>query len=175
MLTPSEKGAIAEAAITAAAVKLGIVVLRPIVEGRRYDLLFDIDHDLMRVQCKSGALKGDVIAARISTSRYTPRGYVVTKYTQDEIDAFAIYCPALDCCYLLPIGEFAGLTYVHLRVHPTRNNQAIGVRMAADYEFGAIAQLGERPAGSREAVGSSPTSSTAHAADVGGRPLADRT
>jgi len=30
-------GAIAEAAITAAAVELGVVVLRPVIEGRRYD------------------------------------------------------------------------------------------------------------------------------------------
>jgi hypothetical protein len=35
------KGAIAEAAITAAAVKLGFVVLRPFPEGRRYDLVID--------------------------------------------------------------------------------------------------------------------------------------
>ena len=46
------KGAIAEAAITAAAVELGIVVLRPLVEGRRYDLIFDVEHRLCRVQCK---------------------------------------------------------------------------------------------------------------------------
>jgi hypothetical protein len=35
------KGAIAEAAITAVAVELGFVVLRPLVEGRRYDLVID--------------------------------------------------------------------------------------------------------------------------------------
>ena len=46
------KGAIAEAAIMAAAVELGVVVLRPMIEGRRYDLVFDIDHRLFRVQCK---------------------------------------------------------------------------------------------------------------------------
>jgi hypothetical protein len=44
------KGAIAECAIAAAAVELGIFVLRPVVEGRRYDLLFDVDHRLYRVQ-----------------------------------------------------------------------------------------------------------------------------
>jgi PD-(D/E)XK nuclease superfamily protein len=35
------KGAIAEAAISAAAVELGFVVLRPFPEGRRYDLVID--------------------------------------------------------------------------------------------------------------------------------------
>ena len=108
MLTPSEKGAIAEAAITAAAVKLGIVVLRPVVEGRRYDLVFDIDPELMRIQCKSGTPKGDVIVAHTETSRHTPGGYVRTTYGPREIDAFAIYVPELYSCYLLPIAEFAG-------------------------------------------------------------------
>jgi hypothetical protein len=32
-LTPSQKGAVAEAAITAAAIQLGLVVLRPLCEG----------------------------------------------------------------------------------------------------------------------------------------------
>src|SRR5919197_540951 len=35
------KGAIAEAVITAEAVKLGFVVLRPFPEGRRYDVVID--------------------------------------------------------------------------------------------------------------------------------------
>src|SRR3954453_18890396 len=74
------KGAIAEAAITARAVELGIVVLRPIVEGRRYDLVFDIDHRLYRVQCKWAPRRGAVIDVRLATCRHTPRGYVYSKY-----------------------------------------------------------------------------------------------
>ena len=38
-LTPSQKGAAAEAAITAAVIGLGLTVLRPLCEGRRYDLI----------------------------------------------------------------------------------------------------------------------------------------
>jgi PD-(D/E)XK endonuclease len=51
-LTPSQKGAVAEAAITAAAIQLGLVVLRPLSEGGRYDLMIDLDPALLRVQCK---------------------------------------------------------------------------------------------------------------------------
>ena len=36
------KGAIAEAAIALEAVKLGIYVLRSMIEGRRYGLVFDV-------------------------------------------------------------------------------------------------------------------------------------
>jgi hypothetical protein len=103
---------------------------------------------------------GDVLAVRFATCRLAPHGYVRTKADEREIDAFAAYSPDLDCCYLLPVAEFAGRSTIYLRVRPTRNNQAIGVKWAADYRFGAIAQLGERRAGSAKAAGSSPASST---------------
>jgi hypothetical protein len=42
MLTPTEKGNIAEAKLTAAAIELGIGVCLPIGDGCRYDLLFSL-------------------------------------------------------------------------------------------------------------------------------------
>ena len=49
----------------------------------------------------------------------------------------------------------------------SKNNQAEGINWAKDFEFaarlralGAVAQLGERPAGSREVTGSIPVGST---------------
>ena len=168
MLTPTEKGNIAEAKLTAAAIELGIGVCLPIGDGCRYDLLFDLHPQLVRVQCKWSPRKGDVIVARFRTSRYTPRGYVRTLYDSTEIDAVGIYCPELERCYLLPIAEFEGQGFAHLRLTRSRNNQERGVRMAAQYELGAIAQLGERLHGMQEAAGSSPASSTAKAVLPGG-------
>ncbi len=160
-MNPSAKGSIAEAAIAAEAVKLGVVVLRPLVEGRRYDLMFDIDGMLLRVQCKMGNRKGAVIAAHIGTCRLTPRGYVRTTYAASEIDAIGIYCADLDNCYLVPVNDVAGQSLLHLRLTPAANNQELAIKYAATYEFpGAIAQLGERVAGSHEVGGSSPPGST---------------
>ena len=160
-LTTTEKGSIAEAKITAAAVVAGIVVSRPLVEGRRYDLIFDTGPELLRVQCKWGRLADDVIQVRTSTCRHTPlNGYLRTTYTADEIDAVAVYCADLDECYYLPIAVVADKSYLHLRLSPARNNQKIGVTMADDYRLGAVAQLGERRAGSAKVRGSSPLSST---------------
>ena len=88
--TTNDKAAIAETAILAEAVKLGIVVLRPLVEGRRYDLVLDLGPQLLRVQCKWGVLRDGVVSSRISTCRHTPRGYVRTTYSAEEIDALAI-------------------------------------------------------------------------------------
>ena len=51
-LSPSQKGAFAEAAISAAALELGLTVLRPLCEGRRYDIVIDLEPRLVRVQCK---------------------------------------------------------------------------------------------------------------------------
>ncbi len=159
-VSSSQKGAIAEAAIAAAAAELGIVVLRPLMEGRRYDLVFDTGRRLLRAQCKWAQLKGDVVAVGLRTCRSTPGGYVRTTYASGEIDGIAAYCAALRRCFWLPADEFAGRTLVHLRLAPARNGQRGGLKWAAQYPLGAIAQLGERVTGSHEVAGSSPASST---------------
>jgi PD-(D/E)XK endonuclease len=113
------------------------------------------------VQCKWGNFDAGVVKARIGTSRLTPtQGYVRTTYQPDEVDAVAVYCAALDKCYLLPIELVAGQTYIHLRVEPSLNNQKLRLKWASQYELGAIAQLGERRSGRPKAAGSSPASST---------------
>jgi PD-(D/E)XK endonuclease len=148
VVNPSQQGAIAEAAVALEALKLGIPVLRPVAEGGRYDLVFELHGRLMRVQCKWANRVGDVVNVRIRTNRRCNGGYLTTTYTADEIDALAAYCPDLERCYLLPISLVAGRTGIHLRLKPARNNQELGVNYAERYELGAIAQLGERRAGS---------------------------
>jgi PD-(D/E)XK endonuclease len=85
----------------------------------------------------------------------------------EEIDAVAAYCDELDSCYLVPIDGVDGPTTIRLRLAPAKNNQARRVNWAKDFEFaatlgphGAIAQLGERLAGSQKVAGSSPAGST---------------
>ena len=79
-LTPSQKGAAAEAAITAAAIRLDLTVLRPLCEGGRYDLV--IDHRA-RSCCASSASapRGGERADRslCTNQSHTPRGYVSTQ------------------------------------------------------------------------------------------------
>ena len=163
MSESTSKGAIAEAAITVAAVELGFVVLRPFPEGRRYDLVIDTGPDLLRVQCKWGRLKGSVIVVILATCRYTPsHGYIRTRYTPEDVDGIAVYCHDLKRCYYLPIEVVAGRSGIHLRVGPAANNQRTAINFAEQYEFGAIAQLGERVTGSHEVAGSSPASSTSN-------------
>jgi hypothetical protein len=51
-LSTNHKGAIAEAAITYHATRLGIDVYRPVSDGGRYDLILDTGLRLLRTQCK---------------------------------------------------------------------------------------------------------------------------
>jgi hypothetical protein len=136
-LTPSQKGAAAEAGISALAIQLGLIVLRPLCEGSRYDLVIDLRPTLLRVQCKLAQRLGGVLAVRLRTNRCTPAGYVSTTYTAAQIDAVCAYSPELHRCFLIPAQEIEGLGAIHLRLDPTQNNQASGVRWARDYELDA--------------------------------------
>jgi PD-(D/E)XK endonuclease len=137
-LTPSQKGAVAEAAITAAAIELGFTVLRPLCEGRRYDLVIDLEPKLLRVQCKLARHLAGVVAVHLRTSRLTPAGYVRTSYAPTEVDAIGVYSAALHRSFLIPIAEATGRQGIHLRIDPARNNQAHGIKWARDYEFEAV-------------------------------------
>ena len=159
-ITPTQRGAIAEAVIMAEATKLGIAVYRPVAEGARADMIFEVGGRLLRVQCKSAQRVGDVITVKARTCRRGPNGYVRGTYAPDEIDLVAVYCAEVERCYGISIAELPPSGCLHLRLSPAKNNQEIGIKWANQYELGAIAQLGERRYGIPKVVGSSPTSST---------------
>ena len=89
MLASDQKGAIAETAIAHAATKLGIGVYKPVTEGRRCDLIFDLGTKLVRVQCKWASRRGDVLGVRCYSSRRSASGFLKRSYTSDEVDAIA--------------------------------------------------------------------------------------
>jgi PD-(D/E)XK endonuclease len=126
--TPSQKGAVAEAGTTSMVIQLGLTVLRPLPEGRRYDLAIDLEPELLRVQCKLARRLPGVLSIHLQTSRHTPSGYVRTIYTAAEVDAIAAYSPQPHRGFLIPISEVAGRRAIHLRLDPTKNNQAQGIK-----------------------------------------------
>ncbi|HYN91975.1 MAG TPA: group I intron-associated PD-(D/E)XK endonuclease, partial [Thermoleophilaceae bacterium] len=136
MLSTNRKGAIAETAIAAAATKLGISVLRPIVEHGRYDLAFEIGDRILRVQCKWGGLDDAraVIKVQLQGSWLSPTaGYVRSSYSEDEIDLLAVYCGELDRCYLLPSALVAERRAIYLRLSPPLNGQRACINSAEDF------------------------------------------
>jgi prevent-host-death family protein len=142
----NHKGAVAEAMIAAHAINFGIDVLKPVAEHGRYDLMFNLAGETLRVQCKWAPLANGTVLIRVYSSRRGPEGLRRTIYTPEEIDAVAGYCPQLDRCYLVPMAHIAGRREMHLRVAPARNNQLGAVNIASAYELGAVAQLGRAPA-----------------------------
>jgi hypothetical protein len=165
-LTPNQKGAIAEAAIAAEAIKQGILVCRPNLDAR-YDLVFDTGDALWRVQCKWGGLdqEAGVIKVGLMSSWCTPTGYVRNAYVAGEVDLFGVYCAALDSCYLLKAEPLAERRAIYLRLSAPKNGQRACVNLASDFTFdGAVAQLGEHLHGMQGVRGSSPLSSTSSSA-----------
>lgn len=163
-LTTSRKGRVAEAGIMFIAVRQGWDAYIPAGDGAKVDMVLVNPQGIaLRTQVKWGKLHPSqgVIKTRLSTSRLTTRhGHVRTTYDETAIDAIAIWCDPMASAYVLPIGEVAGMSTVQLRIRPTANSQSRRVRYASDYLLGAVAQLGERSAGSRKVRGSSPLSST---------------
>jgi hypothetical protein len=155
VLTSDQKGAVAELAIATAAADLGIGVWSAFTV-ERYDLIFDLRPGLVRVQCKWASRRDDVIVVPCSRNRRNRDGLLRQYYSADDIDAYAAYCRESRRCYFLPIEEFENRVAIQLRLAPTKNTQALRINWARDYEFaarlgsrGAVAQLGERLAGSQ--------------------------
>ena len=134
MLTTNDKGAIAETAVIHAAVKAGILVLLPCTD-ERYDVVFDLGARFVRVQCKWAVRRGDVIVIPCFSRRRAATGMITRFYTRDEVDAVAAYCDAVDRCFFVPIERLDNRRAISLRLAPTRNNQAMGVNWADDYDF----------------------------------------
>ena len=158
------KGAVAEQAIALAATRLQVPVWAPVNEHGRVDLVLEIGASLLRVQCKWGRLSADkgAVLVRVGSSRCSPRGYIRTTYSEEEVDLFGIYAGELERCFLVPASQVAGKHQIHLRLTPARNGQVSCITLADDYDFdGAVAQLARASVVARpKGGGSSPPSST---------------
>ena len=116
-----------------ALVPSGRVVLMPWGASQRYDFVIDEGSGVFtRVQCKSGIYRhGCVFFRTASADRRRPMG---DPYT-GQIDAFAVYCPELDACYLIPIADTPPRQLGSLRVEAPANGQITGIRWAKPYEL----------------------------------------
>jgi hypothetical protein len=137
VLTTDQKGAVAELAVAHVAAELGVGVLKPLTDGERYDLIFDLRPKLVRVQCKWASLVDDVLIIRCRRCRRTREGLLHRSYTAHEIDAVAAYAGDLGRCFYFPFEDLAGRSTLQLRVAPSRNNQRRGINWAEDFELSA--------------------------------------
>jgi hypothetical protein len=130
----SARGDLSEMEIATALMRAGMTVLRPLSSAVRYDLAIDSGNGrFIRVQCKTGVLRGGRILFRVcSTDARTPSGMPY----RGQADAFGVYCPQTAGVYLVPMVAVADLGIVaSLRVDRAKNGQTKRVRYAIDYEI----------------------------------------
>jgi len=135
-LTPSELGALSELAVATALTKAGRLVFLPFFNAHgRVDLIYEIaEGSFRRVQCKSARIVGEVM--HFYTCSHTggiERGY------RGEVDEFGVYCAQTDSVYLVPVEDMPA-RLAALRLGPTRNNQARGVRWAEPYRLRGVTE-----------------------------------
>jgi PD-(D/E)XK endonuclease len=133
---PVDVGQRSEAIIFAELVKRGHRVLIPYGTNHRYDIVIDVGGRFLRAQCKTGRLRRGVISFPTRSTRANTRGVYHAPYNADQIDLFLVYCPGTDRVYAVGVDE-VGSGYGFLRVDPTANGQANGIRWAADHELPA--------------------------------------
>jgi hypothetical protein len=106
-----------EGMVLAALLQLRKKVLVPFGGGSRYDLAFDEDGKLVRVQCKTGALRNGCVV--FNTHSQARNGQEL--HYHGAADLFGVYCPDNETVYLVPVEDM-GRSKGYLRVDPPRNN-----------------------------------------------------
>ena len=121
-----------ELRVALALAEAGYLVSKPFSENCRYDLVADDGDRLLRVQVKTGRLRGGFIRFSCCSS-HAHRGGKDRPYF-GQIDVLAVFCPPTRKTYLIPESDLVA-TQGHLRLAPTRNGQERLVRWAARYEL----------------------------------------
>ena len=137
-MNTKQKGELSEAKLLIAFLSCGKSVSKPFGDNQKYDLIID-DGSLKRIQVKTGKLTNGVITANTCRSVgiwKAGKERTREKYTNEQIDAFGIYCPENDKCYIVPL-EAISTNEISLRIDPPKNNQLEGIRWAKDYEITA--------------------------------------
>ena len=121
--------------IAADLVRRGYRIAIPYGEDSDFDLIVIRDEKLERVQCKYTRSLGEVVVVKCSSHSLTNGRVRATKrYTAATIDWLAVYDVTTDRCYYIPAAELGdGMSMMHLRLTPTRNNQVSRIRPADAY------------------------------------------
>jgi hypothetical protein len=129
------KGDLAELKVATDLLERGYKLAIPYGEDCDFDLIFERNAQLERVQVKYTQSNGDFIIVRCRSHSLTKGKVRKTKrYTAATIDWLAVYDRTTDRCYYVPAAELAdGRSELVLRLSPPRNNQRAGIRVAADY------------------------------------------
>lgn len=98
-------------AVATEALKQNIRVSKPLSNNLPYDLIFDLNDKLYRIQIKSAWFDKKAKHYTINTrkSRYTKSGYSSLNYTENNFDYCISYIEEKNEFYIIPMSMF--LTY----------------------------------------------------------------
>lgn len=131
---PKVKGNISEAAILFKFVENEIPVCQPFGEYTKYDLVVEINGELKKVQVKTGRLRDNTVQSHL-TATYRKQGRQVNeRYSESDVDLFAIYCIEIGRAFLIPYVDISQIT---IRLD-TNSRQKHGIRFADDCDFDTV-------------------------------------
>lgn len=128
-----QKGEIAVCEVTKRAIEMGWTVLKPTVEGTRYDLVFDACGEFIKVQVKYVTSKFG--AATVPLTKVTKNTKTPRLYKDYEIDAVIVFIPDTEKLYWIPFNMVNGKKTIRIRHEPTKNNQIQNVIDASNLEW----------------------------------------
>ena len=133
MLSSHFIGEITEQQVALEFLKLGILVSKPLVQSSKYDFIADINHNLYKIQVKTGTFKEDsYLEFATSTSHTNTQGTLNLSYSKNDVDFFATIYEGQ--CYLIPY-HLCGKRAQRIRFVPTKNGQTKGILFAKDFHL----------------------------------------
>ena len=129
-----QKGDLAELMVAADLRRRGYQISIPFGEDCDYDLVVDRGGKLERIQVKYATSDGARVLVRCRSHSLTNGKVRATKhYTAKTVDWIAVWESTSGVIYYVPSSVFDGFTDLTLRTAPTRNNQVLHIRHAADF------------------------------------------
>ena len=134
-MNTSEIGNIGQAAVVNKFIQLGVEVYLPFGEGYTADLIAKWDNKLYKIQIKTTE---NVLEDSYMDWRTTHQeGYHGNrkKYSNEEVDYFALYCIESKTLCLVPFSEIGDVTVFRVRLDSYSGIRKTGMRFESDYKF----------------------------------------
>jgi hypothetical protein len=130
-MNTKSKGSISEAKVLAKVLELGKTAFLPFGENTGVDLIVQDDNNLIRIQTKTGRKVNNSIEFD-GKSTYKIKGQQVSKDYEGKIDYFAIYYPANDKVYFVPLHLARGKSKIYLSFSASKRHP--DVKLAENFE-----------------------------------------
>lgn len=129
----SDKGDLGTVSVMADLIRKGFDVCQPISSTLPFDLVILKNNVFYKVQVKYRKMVDGCVEFEMLRSIISDGKIVTRRIRPEEVDLYALYCPDTNQCYYIQAITVSNLQQVKFRMHPPKNNQLKGVKMAKDY------------------------------------------